>query len=476
MSIHSRALFLEKSHQFRISIRQQQLDTLFAHRRFILPTSPVPPNFSLFHIEFKSLSEPILQSSLNTLRASITSKEALPFTEVSKIGILTDLVEIIDKYPDNQMIAIDVFWVIGEFCSWESAYTEYYCKETQGFIEKTLHMLQKHIQNDDVSLMIFFTLTNILGSDPSQARLLLKHDILGLTIKVFELKRPLSLIQEATWFLSVFLDHRSRLPQKEIMNALPILVYCLAIEDPEVLKNSLQALKTFYRNADLAFIQKTFFVIERVLRILTDDMAEDVKFVLPGVEIFGSILSGSDEVARALIRKGVLDVLASKIEIESKPLRQSVCWCVGNILQCRAQDILMRVYRHTPLLSRCIDLAIRGNEKERRELLYGFIESLKNLRIDVIRALFPRGLNSILEEGLNSLDIKIRLLCLKGVRTLARRGEEIISLEEDGVNEMVVRMDEDFDLGRIVEGIYQEKSDGETHRLSLQILERYYYF
>jgi hypothetical protein len=319
--------------------------------------------------------------------------------------------------------------------------------------------------------MIFFTLGNIVGSESSMAKILLKLDILNEIVEIFKIKRPLSLIQEITWFLSVFLDTKSNLLQKSIEKVYPVIAYCLLLDDVDVLRNSLWAGRIFFMNADLTFIKCSIVIIDRVIKIL-NNMTESVEVEFPAVYIVGSLLSGSDEVARMLISKGILDIFATKIEV--KALKSQICWCIGNLLACEAEDILVKVFRHNILMKKILEVLVIGKNNEKREILYGLIESLKNLRVDSIRGLFARGLNEVLDVNLKSIDLKLKVLALKGVKILGKRGKDIF--REDGVNELIERMDNEIDLGRVIEGIYNDEGNGETHRLSLKILEKYYYF
>ena len=478
-TLNLKHLLIEKVEAFRVNIRRKQIDQDFLIKRnkfSKISTSP-SPNISFlleFHQSFSQVPEATLQENLIKLRESFTTEQAIiPFADLSRTGIMEDLCNLIPRFPDNFRIISDIFWIIGQLCSGEPSYTSYFVSLPNEILKKSMEFLNKYNENDEVLVMIFFTLGNIIGTDPSLRKLLLKNEVLSIIFDIFKAKRSVTLVQETTWFLSVFLNSKPFLSQKKVQNIYPVLAYTLFLEEPHIISNTLWALTPFFSSCDSTFLVTSMFILDKIISLLkTAHFEENLNILVPAVQIIGNLLSGEDKIAKFLLTKGILDVLSPIFEV--KCVKSQVCWCFGNLLSCKLDEVLSRIAHHK-IINQVFQTAIVGQNNEKREILYGLIESFKNMRLDLVRNLMIKhGLCDVLAESLKNDDKKIRLLGLKGVYRLGKRGQDVY--RDDGMNEMIARMENEFQLGDLVERIYEKEEEGDIHRLAMKILEKFYIF
>lgn len=478
----SKQLFLQKNENFRFQIRQKHLQNEFSTKRnkfsyvstISSNISPITTTIQLFHelLTSKNNSNIKIDDILTRIREFFTSDHInIKFEEI--IGLLEDFLIFLSDFQflrDSKLIS-ELYWIIGQLCSGDKRFTEFFMKGKEKFIGKTCEIIGIFYDKDEVLVMIFFTLGNIIGTDISHRKFILKQGILPKVFDIFKQKRSVTLIQEITWFLSVFLHNKPFLSIKKTERIYPILVYTIFLEEPSIISHSLWSLIPFFQVFDSDFLNNSHFLLDRIIFLLkSDEYHDNMDILAPGLQIIGILLSQEDKIANILVIKGVLDVLYLIYDI--KPLKSLVCWCIGNLFSCKSNETLTRIAHHK-IINKAIETLQTGLLNEQRELLYGLVQCIKNMRLDLIRELFIKGLNGALEGVLGSNDKKIRLLGLKIVWKLGKRGDEVYT--DDGVNEMIGRMERGFSIGKILDGIYEEAEEGEVQKVCLKILDKFYF-
>lgn len=478
-------LISSKTQNFRISLRNQQISLNFQTKRthFLQNLSNNPPNplnsYNIlhdFHIKWHSTKQKTIENQLIALREHVTKEDfPLIFLEISKTCIFEDCLEILQFFhsdPSNFSIISEVLWIIGQFCSGERAFTDYFTSPSSKIIEKVLKILPIFQESEQVLTMLYFVLGNLIGTDPTHRRFLQKGKILESTLEILKNKCSLQLLQEITWFLSVFLHTKPFFSLKKVEIIYPVLAYTLFLEENTVISNTLWALIPFFEDCSLDFLKTSHFLIDRVFLLLkAKENRETLEILVPATQLLGNLLSKLDIFASFLVEKGVLETFLEIFDV--KCLKSQVCWCIGNLLACNDEKTLRRVISHE-LMRKAINCLVTGKNNEKTEILYGLTQSFKWLKVDLLRFLFTIGLNQVIEENLKTGDLKIKTLILKGIHKLAKRGEDIY--RDDGGNEMIILLENGFDLGNFLENEYYSEKNEEIARICTKILEKYYIF
>lgn len=473
-----KVLLSEKNQSFRYNIRRIQNEHDFQSKRNHFSSISLNEvknysQFSDFHREWKENKEVFnLKGNISQLREHVISKNfILNFKEISETNIIEDLLEILNLYKHDFIVISDVFWILGQFCSGESAFSQYLSSlETFNIFEKSMELIKFFLEIDEALVMIFFTLGNIIGSIKTQRKKIIKLGILELIIEIFKTKHSITLVQEITWFLSVLLYPKPSLPLKKIETIFPVLAHTLFLEDCETISYTLWAIMPFYTWCDFKFILTSSFVMEKIL-LLFKERKDDYNILVPAIELIGNILSGEDELAKFLLQKGVLSILSTFFDVEC--LKSRICWCLGNLLSCKDGTVLHKTVQNE-LFIKGIECLVNGKTNEKKEILYGLVESFDNMRIEYLRYLFSIGLNNALEAGLKNEESKIQILTLKAIFKLGKIGQNIYS--EEG-NEMIARIESgSFDFGDFLERIYNNHKDPNVIKKTVKILETFYIF
>lgn len=215
---------------------------------------------------------------------------------------------------------------------------------------------------------------------------------------------------------------------------LPFLSYALEQNIIEIFPDVLWALSniTEYIKSPLASTQ----ILPIVVKLTKIDF---IKIQHPALRIIGNMLNGSDDDTDFMVGLGAVRCLILALESKNKKIRQEAMWAFSNLSTGKhVQDIVER-----GLFKRIIDLAITDCIDIQKEAVWTLFYAIFSSNNTSLSILIDEGILSAICCLLNIVDIRSKLILLKGLSKVLQRGEEfspnpyVCILESNGGKETI---------------------------------------
>eukprot|EP01083_Nonionella_stella_P181133 647845_1 len=229
--------------------------------------------------------------------------------------------------------------------------------------------------SDAIKEQCIWTLGNIAGVSTEYRDMVLSHGILADLIPLFDIEKPLTLLQIATWTLSnLCRDDNGPPPKWEyIVLMIAALAIMITSDDHEILQDTLWAFSYLAANPDheqeLIFGMMTNGSLNHIVCLLGHESAH---IRHPALRIIGNVITGEDYQTQHLINCGVLKKLRYLMLSDKAPIRREACWTVSNIAVSHLQEVI-----DAKLVSVLIDIMNTSN-REQPEVLKEAIFAIHN--------------------------------------------------------------------------------------------------
>lgn len=191
------------------------------------------------------------------------------------------------------------------------------------------------------------------------------------------------MLREFTWFLTNFFQFKTSFThgftQQEVMLVLPVILEMINIQDKDITVYCLQTLKCMIEHKEQ--ITKYLVMVDDfyalMIRLLNSESGE---IEIDALQLLMALFIGEENVAKALIEKGVLDHMQQKYVQPAKQaegqlkIKKIIVWGMANILANREGEIIQQALSHQLLKQIMWD----GMETSNKKLLSEIVQLIKN--------------------------------------------------------------------------------------------------
>lgn len=340
----------------------------------------------------------------------------------------------------NTRIRFEALWCLTNLASGDPEHVQ--ALIDKGAVELFVALLTKEDQEANIKDQAVWALGNIAGDTLAYRNKVLSCFAYLPIIKMIDSLPPDSnIVRNSTWTLTNFL-RGDELPAEEIQRAIiPTLANILMITKVSaIMVDAIWGL-SYASDGGIPSNIMILGVENIVPRLLELATHEQHKISLPAIRTIGNIATGPLEHIKPFIDTGLIDILKSTLGNEEHLLRKESAWTLSN-LTCENVEIAGLIIQ-ADIIGMLIYLIKSDKDQVKQESLYciSHIAMLKNS--EQVFHLVEQGAIEAISSMLNkSTGADALTIYLKGLKAILEVGDEQCPVEEMGISEWYLKLED----------------------------------